>query len=133
MKQYLLDTNICAFLLRGKYDIATPLLEVGISNCHISIITYAELYYGAMYSNNPPKHLKELETMVSSIDVIPIDDIIPCFAKEKARLRKAGTPIDDFDLLIGSTAKTYGMTLVTENVKHLNRIEGINIENWVKR
>lgn len=133
MRQYLLDTNICAFILRDKFGVGSHLLDVGIDNCHISMITYAELYYGAMNSNAIDKNLRQLQLFVDGIDVIPIDDVIPDFAKEKVRLRRKGTPIDDFDLLIGTTAKAYGMTLVTENIKHLGKIEGLNIENWVSR
>lgn len=53
------------------------------------------------------------------------------FAMQKARLRKEGKLIDDFDLLIGCTAKVTQCTLVTENIKHLKRIENIRIENWI--
>lgn len=63
MKQYLLDTNICAFMFRGKY----------------------------------------------------------------------GVPIDDFDLFIGATALAHNFVLVTENIKHLGKIKGTEIENWIKR
>lgn len=108
-------------------------MEIGIDNCHISMITYAELYYGAINSTSVEKNLLQLKHFAEGIDIIPIDDAIPMFAKEKSRLRKAGTPVDDFDLLIGTTAKVYRMTLVTENLKHLNRIEGLQIENWIKR
>ena len=62
-----------------------------------------------------------------------IDDVIPTYAKEKARLRKAGAPIDDFDLMIGATALSHGFVLVTENIKHLGRLQGIEIENWINR
>jgi tRNA(fMet)-specific endonuclease VapC len=48
-------------------------------------------------------------------------------------LRKKGTIVDDFDLLIGSTAICNNMTVVTENLKHLGRIDGISIENWINR
>lgn len=133
MKQYLLDTNICAFILRDKYDVKSLILEVGIDNCHISLITYAELYYGAVNSTAVEKNLLQLKHFVAGIDVVPIDDVIPVFAKEKVRLRRQGTPIDDFDLLIGTTAKVYGMTLVTENIKHLGKVDGVTIENWVTR
>lgn len=47
MGQYLLDTNICVFLLRGQYDVDKKIDEVGLENCHISEITMAELKYGA--------------------------------------------------------------------------------------
>ena len=133
MKQYLLDTNICAFILRDKYDVKSLILETGIDNCHISLITYAELYYGAVNSTAVEKNLLQLKHFVAGIDVVPIDDVIPVFAKEKVRLRRQGTPIDDFDLLIGTTAKVYGMTLVTENIKHLGKVDGVTIENWINR
>lgn len=66
------------------------------------------------------------------MEIIPISNVLDLFAKEKARLRKAGKPLDEFDLLIGVTAVKYSLTLVTNNVKHFARIEGINIENWTE-
>ena len=133
MKQYLLDTNICAFILRDKYNVASHLLDAGIDNCHISIITYLELYYGAINSKNVQKNLRQVEVFARQIDVISIDEVIHQYAVEKVKLRKVGTPIDDFDLLIGATALIYGFTVVTENIKHLGKIENIEIENWVER
>jgi tRNA(fMet)-specific endonuclease VapC len=55
------------------------------------------------------------------------------YAKEKARLRKAGTPIDDFDLLIGATAVTHKLIMVTNNTKHFKRINGIKLEDWTRK
>ena len=55
------------------------------------------------------------------------------YAKEKAKLRKSGKLIDDFDILIGATAVANNLILVTENENHLNRLSKINIENWIKR
>jgi tRNA(fMet)-specific endonuclease VapC len=52
------------------------------------------------------------------------------FASEKARLRKIGEPIDNFDLLIGATAVHHGLTLVTNNTKHFQRIQGIQLQDW---
>lgn len=54
------------------------------------------------------------------------------YAEEKARLMKSGNLIDDFDLLIGSTAVVHEMTMVTNNETHFERIKGIKIKNWVK-
>lgn len=54
------------------------------------------------------------------------------FAAEKARLAKAGQIIPDFDLLIGTTAIVHGMTLVTNNTKHFQRLKGIELEDWTK-
>lgn len=134
MKQYLLDTNIVAFLFRGKYGVKERLKSIGYENCHISIITYAELRYGCECSNNFQKSVAVLDAFCQMIDVVGIDlEIVNLFAEKKAQLRKKGTTVDDFDLLIGSTAICKNMTVVTENLKHLERIESISIENWINR
>lgn len=64
--------------------------------------------------------------------MVPIFQAIDNYAKEKARLRKIGSSIDEFDLLIGATAITFGLKMVTNNTKHFDRIEGIKLEDWTK-
>jgi tRNA(fMet)-specific endonuclease VapC len=68
---------------------------------------------------------------VSLFTIIPIFSSLDVYAKEKARLRKKGIPLDEFDLLIGATAIANKLTLVTTNVSDFERLEGIEIENWV--
>lgn len=133
MKQYLLDTNICIFFLRGLYDVPQRLEQIGRRNCHISEITVGELLYGAACSIQKEKHLRQVNELISLFAVEPIYPVLPVFADIKAQLRKQGTMIDDFDLLIGATALKHGMVLVTENVKHLSRVPGITLENWIDR
>lgn len=133
MKRYLLDTNICVYFLRGRFGVAQRIAEAGWEECCISEITVAELLYGAENSNEVEKNTQLVETFCNSIKVIPISDALRVYAHEKVRLRRKGTPIEDLDLLIGSTAKANGLVLVTENIRHLNRVEGINIENWIQR
>ena len=131
--QYLLDTNICVFILRQKYGVGERMLQAGVSNCFISELTYAELLYGAECSDNPEKNKTLIGRFLSRIRVIPIKDAIPLFAKEKARLRKDGSLVEDFDLLIGTTAVKEGLTMVTENTRHFQNIDGIQLDNWVVR
>lgn len=133
MQQYLLDTCTCAFIFRNKFGVNEKLLEIGIDNCHISEITYAELLFGAENSQDVAHNKKLLRNFIEHIDCISIFDSLPFYAKEKVRLRGKGTPIDDFDLLIGATAVSEGMILVTENIKHFKNIANIKIENWVNR
>lgn len=134
MKKYLLDTNICIFLMKGRRDVGDRLHAIGVSNCFISEITKAELLYGAYNSKrNKEKELALVERLLSLFTIIPISEVIPVYARQKARLRRAGTPVDDLDLFIGSTAITYGYTMVTENVRHFELQEGIELENWVRR
>lgn len=133
MRQYLLDTNICIFFLRGMYGIPDRLAKIGRKNCHISEITVGELLYGAACSANQKKHLKQINELISLLNIEPIYTVLPVYAEVKACLRKQGALIDDFDLLIGATALRHNMTLITDNVKHLSRIPDVSIENWVDR
>lgn len=77
--------------------------------------------------------MKQVQELIALFTVLPIYPVLPLFADTKALLRQQGKLIDDFDLLIGTTALKDNMTLVTDNVKHLSRIPDICIENWVKR
>lgn len=128
--KYLLDTNICIFFFKGRFNLGEKIENIGLENCYISEVTLAELKYGAENSDNPSKHCKIIAEFQEKIQIIPIFNSIEVYAKEKARLRKAGTLIDDFDLLIGATAIYNDLTLVTNNLKHFNRLNNINIEDW---
>ncbi|MBU1822082.1 MAG: PIN domain-containing protein, partial [Bacteroidetes bacterium] len=100
--------------------------------CFISEITLAELKFGVENSERPEKNRKALTNFLSGIKILPIIHSLDFYASEKARLRKQGTPIDDFDLLIGVTAVTHGLTMVTNNTNHFIRIRGIDLEDWTK-
>lgn len=131
--EYLLDTDMCVFYLRGKFEINRKVEEVEIDNCYISEITIVELMYGARNSDNYKKHIKSVERIKRLFGVIPIEEAFDDFAKEKVRLRREGILIPDFDLLIGATSLSKKLTMVTNNEKHLSRLKGIDIENWTKR
>ena len=130
MSKYLLDTNICIYFLKGKYDLAAKIEKAGIFNCFISEITVAELKYGAEKSNRIVENSKNIELFIAKFTIVPIYTSLTVYANEKARLSKIGQLLDDFDLLIGSTAISHEMTLVTNNTKHLNRLKHIKIIDW---
>lgn len=73
-----------------------------------------------------------LDSFLTGVQILPIFHSLDLYAKEKARLQKAGTPIDDFDLLIGVTSVTHGLTLVTNNTNLFKRINGFKLEDWTK-
>lgn len=136
MDKYLLDTNICIFLLRGKYNVDKKIDSIGLENCYISEITIAELKYGAELGRQQglQRRLQDLDKFLASIHILPITAALDKFASEKVRLRLLGTPAEDnFDLLIGCTAIVYGMVMVTENLKDFKRISGVHLENWIER
>lgn len=130
---YLLDTNICIYLFKGKYNIREKLREIGTSHCYISEITLAELIYGAQCSKNVAKHTKEIEDLLTIIQVLPIRPILCEYGHIKKELRQIGMMIENFDLLIGVTALANNLVMVTENIKHVSHIPGLSIENWVKK
>ena len=130
--KYLLDTNICIYFLKGKYGLKEKFDNIGFDNLYVSEITVAELKYGAEKSNYPDKNRKGIQKLSSRFKLIPIFNSLDVFAKEKARLKNEGKPIDDFDLLIGATAIANDMILVTNNEKHFDRLIKIEIDNWTK-
>lgn len=130
MKKYLLDTNICAYFLNGKFNLETKIDSVGFENCVVSEIIIAELKYGVEKSTHKEKNKKTLEIFQSKFDVIPIFPALDIYAKEKARRKIKGKILDDFDLLFGSTAIFNNLTLVTKNISDFDRLEDINIEDW---
>lgn len=132
MKQYLLDTNICIYLFKGQFDLAEKIDSVGIAKCFLSEITIAELKYGAANSQFPEKNNKKIEQLQQNFIVIPIFNSLDIYAREKARLKKIGNILDDFDLLIGATAISNDLTLITRNVSDFDRLEGIQIRDWTK-
>ncbi len=129
--QYLLDSSICIYFLRGNLEVKSRLLKAGWNNCHISEITLIELLYGAECSNNAEANKREVLNFCSDLKIVPIYGAIEEFARQKAALRKSGQLIEDFDLLIGTTAIVNNMTIVTDNTKHFARLSGIKLDNWV--
>lgn len=132
-KKYLLDSNICIHLLRKRPEIVAGIKRVGWSNCCLSEMTVVELIYGAECSMRREENLREVEAFVASMTVLPLSTSIHEFCHQKAELRRQGLLIEDFDMFIGCTAVANDCIMVTENVKHMSRIEGIILENWVMR
>ena len=114
------------------YEISQRMITVGIDKCYISEITIAELKFGAANSQRKEKNQLAFREFIESMQVVPILSSLDFYAEEKARLRKLGTSLDDFDLLIGSCAVVNDLILVTNNEKHFSRIREIRIENWAK-
>jgi tRNA(fMet)-specific endonuclease VapC len=130
LKQYLLDTNICIFFLKGLYDLNKKIALVGEENCFISEMTVAEMKYGVENSKAIETMRPIVEAFIRRFAVIPIYDSLDIYAKEKAKLRTQGLLIDDFDILIGATSINHNMVMVTNNLLHLSRLDNIIIEDW---
>lgn len=129
--QYLLDTNICVFYLRGLLNLDDVIKEKGLENCYISEITVFELKFDAENSVNPKKSHQAVDEFIQGLSIIPIYSCVQKYAEYKVKLRKNGTPMhDEFDLLIGVTALENKLILVTDNTKDFKYFDKLNLENW---
>eukprot|EP01136_Pigoraptor_vietnamica_P038716 Opistho-1_new@108431 len=133
--KYLLDSNICIHFIKNDFNIPAKISSVGVENCFISELTILELMYGIANSTSTKKEENRLKlkqfTESFQNRVLPIRPVFEIFAEQKTRLRRIGTPISDFDLLIGCTAILENCVLVSRNVKEMMRIEGLVYENWI--
>jgi len=130
LKKYLLDTNSCIYFLKGQFDLHQKIENVDVENCFISEITIAELKYGVEKSNQVQKNKATLERFQNKFTILPIFNALDFYAQEKARLKVKGKSLDDFDLLIGATAVSNNLILVTRNVSDFERLSKIEIEDW---
>ena len=131
MNVYLFDTDTCVFRLRRMFGIAQRISQVRKRDRFVSEITIAELRFGAERCGQRKEQMFLVDAMYEEFTVLPITPAIRTFAVEKARLWSIGQKIADFDLLIGATAVYYGLILVTNNTKHFERMQSLQLENWM--
>jgi tRNA(fMet)-specific endonuclease VapC len=129
---YLLDTSICVFFFRGNVKVMEQLRRAGTRHLYISEMTLGELLYGAECSARPEENRRMVAALCREVTVLPLTDVWQEFALQKAQLRRKGLMIEDADILIGSTALKHSLVMVTDNGKHIGRLEGITVENWAK-
>lgn len=130
---YLLDTDIVIYSLKGHSSVKKNLERNLHAAIKISIVTLMELYYGAYKSQKVASNLGKIKRIEDAIEVISLGrDSAEIFAMLKAELEKAGTPLDDFDLILAACALSHDLTLVTNNLKHFKRIQGLKLENWAQ-
>jgi tRNA(fMet)-specific endonuclease VapC len=93
---------------------------------------YGELLYGAKKSEQTEKNCARVYRLKNLFPVIPVDmPVIEVFSDIKSKYRKEGIVIDDFDLIIATTAIAYNRTLVTNNAKHFEPIKALKLESWI--
>ena len=131
--KYMLDTNIIAYIRNQRPETVLRHFEkYQPDDLCISVITMAELEYGITRSSKPEQNRQALLMLLSRIAIVPFD---VSAAKEYGRIRQnlteKGTLIGANDLLIAAHACALGLTLITNNTREFERVEGLKIENWV--
>jgi len=130
--KYLLDTNVCARYLNGRSLVIRERLQsTNVEDIAVCSVVKAELFYGAMKSNNPQITLARQQQFLSLFISLPFDDITALtYGRIRAELGANGTPIGPNDFQIAAIALTHNLTLVTHNTREFNRVNGLVIEDW---
>ena len=130
---YLLDTNICIYIINKKPKIAVAKIKKHKPHeIKLSAVSIGELEYGAAKSSNREKNRNALIQFASAFDILPFDDTdAEIYGLIRADLEKRGEIIGPYDMQIAAQAIARDLILVTNNTKEFERIPNMRIENWI--
>ena len=131
MKSYIVDSDILIYFLKGKKEVIEKVIHIPQESLYITRINYTELLYGAYNSARVEENLKTVIAFLANFKILEFDkDASEIFAKTKASLKSQGNIIADMDLMIASITLNHQFTLVSNNTKHFQRVEKLDLENW---
>ena len=130
---YLVDTNICSYLMRGTFPgLTKKVLSIPPSELAVSSLTVFELEYGASKKGWGINLLNKMHLMLSAFTVIPFEEQDAITGGEiRAYLANAGAQIGVYDLLIAAQGVSRDMVVVTHNTREFIRVPNIKLEDWV--
>lgn len=132
MLRYLLDTNIVIYVIKNKPLSALKVFNEHTGHMAISTITLAELLHGAEKSNAPARSLDVVEDFCSRLEILPYGPkAAQHYGSIRSALEKRGQTIGVNDLHIAAHARSEGLTLVTNNLREFERVEALQLANWV--
>ena len=131
---YLLDTDTCSYAIRFAHATLDARLAAAKSgSLAVSAVTRAELVFGLEKHGNPRQLSRRVHGFLDRVTVMPWDAAAAdCFAKLRAKLERDGTPIGIFDTMIAGHALALKSTLVTNNLKHFQKVKTLKVENWIR-
>ena len=131
--RYMLDTNICIYAIKHKsIQVFERLKEHDPCEICISSITYAELIHGVEKSKAVDKNRVALTLLLADIEILSFDTkAAEGYGEIRSELERKGKPIGPLDMMIAGHAESFGYTVVTNNTKEFERIDGLRLENWV--
>ena len=134
MIKYMLDTNICIYIIRKKpRRVLRRLQRCSVSDVGVSPITLSELEYGVAKSSKPKQNKLALTEFLAPVDIPPYDDTAARqYGELRAHLEKKGKLIGSLDMLIAAHALSLKCTLVTNNTAEFRRVPGLEVENWTR-
>jgi tRNA(fMet)-specific endonuclease VapC len=135
MSEYILDTDTCAFILRKSSPVLLERIqEVPLHQQCMSVVTLAELLYGAQVSSKKKSNRDAVELLARYVKILEWTlDAADHYAEIRADLKKKGQQLGASDLLIAAHARSIGAVIVTNNAKDFGRVKGLKLENWMDR
>lgn len=132
--QYLLDTNICIYLIKQKPPkVLERFNTLAILDVGISAITVAELEYGVCKSQQQEKNRSALMQFLIPLEIVEFDQAAATvYGAIRSDLESRGLIIGAMDMLIAAHALSLGATLVSNNVREFSRIDNLSLENWAE-
>ncbi len=132
MLKYMLDTNIAIYVIKRRPIDALETFNLHAGQMSLSSISLAELLHGAEKSSKPEHNMMQVEDFVARLEVLDYSSKAAAhYGDIRADLERKGTPIGVNDLHIAGHARSEGMTLVTNNMREFERVEGLRLTNWV--
>ena len=133
MLRYLLDTNICIYVIKERPRLMLESFNRHAGRMAISAITLSELLHGVEKSAAPERNLDVVENFCSRIDLLSYGPKASLhYGQIRTALERRGMPIGVNDLHIAAHARSEGLTLVSNNLREFERVEGLLLENWAK-
>ena len=131
---YLIDTNICIYLINQKPQaIIDKLKTLEANEIFISSISVAELEYGVANSANKAKNAQRLFEFLMPMEILAFaEESTRIYGNIRADLKRRGQIIGALDTLIAAQAIAYSLTLVTNNEKEFRRVKGLSVVNWLE-
>ena len=130
MLRYMLDTNICIYVLKNRPPGLRERFDELVDELSISVITLGELFYGAENSARRSENRRTIEQFAGRLEVLPFTaNAAAHYGQIRAVLRRSGRPAGVHDMLIGGHARSEGLILVTNNVREFARMPGLQVEN----
>ena len=132
MPLYMLDTDTCAFIMRGPSEkLARRMQAIPLEEQAISVVTLAELLYGIRISGKAKQNRDALDSFVKHLSVLDwTEGAAGHYAEIRSHLHKRGQMIGANDLMIAAHAKHAGAVLVTSNEREFRRVPALKVENW---
>lgn len=132
MLRYMLDTNICIYVMKGQGDALRARFNENAAELCISSISLMELIYGAEKSERRSANLGWIESFAARLDVLSFGDKAAAHCGQiRADLARKGMPIGPYDGMIAGHARSEGLTIVTNNEREFSRVDGLLVENWM--